>query len=41
VSQFRYRAISAAGETLQGQMEAASLEEVISRLHHWIVRLAS
>jgi general secretion pathway protein F len=32
VSQFRYRAISAAGETLQGQMEASSLEEVISRL---------
>ncbi|HEY2623276.1 type II secretion system inner membrane protein GspF [Dyella sp. Tek66A03] len=32
MSQFRYRAISAAGETLQGQMEAASLEEVISRL---------
>ncbi|MFC4529005.1 type II secretion system inner membrane protein GspF [Dyella halodurans] len=32
MSQFRYRAISAAGETLQGQMEASSLEEVISRL---------
>ena len=32
MSQFRYRAISAAGEPLQGQMEAASLEEVISRL---------
>ena len=32
MTQFRYRAVSAAGETLQGQMEAASLEEVVSRL---------
>jgi general secretion pathway protein F len=29
---FRYKALSAAGETLDGQMEAASAEEVISRL---------
>ena len=29
---FRYRALSAAGETLDGQMEAASAEEVIARL---------
>ena len=29
---FRYRAINDAGETLQGQMEAASLEEVVARL---------
>jgi general secretion pathway protein F len=32
MSQFRYRAVSAAGEMLQGQMEAASVEEVVSRL---------
>ncbi len=32
VSQFRYKAVSAAGETLQGQMEAASVEEVIGHL---------
>jgi general secretion pathway protein F len=32
VAQFRYKAISEAGETLQGQMEAASVEEVIGRL---------
>jgi general secretion pathway protein F len=32
MSQFRYRAISAAGDALQGQMEAASVEEVIARL---------
>jgi general secretion pathway protein F len=30
--QFRYRAVSAAGEILQGQIEAASVEEVISHL---------
>lgn len=30
--QFRYRAVSAAGEMLQGQVEAASVEEVISHL---------
>ena len=29
---FRYKALSAAGETLDGQMEAASAEEVITRL---------
>ncbi|GGA26822.1 type II secretion system inner membrane protein GspF [Dyella nitratireducens] len=32
MSQFRYRAISASGEIVQGQMEAASLDEVIVRL---------
>ncbi|QEE26083.1 type II secretion system protein GspF [Rhodanobacter glycinis] len=32
MSQFRYKAVSAAGETLQGQMEAASIEEVIGHL---------
>jgi general secretion pathway protein F len=32
MSQFRYRAVSAAGEIVQGQMEAASLDEVIVRL---------
>ncbi|WP_049622673.1 type II secretion system inner membrane protein GspF [Frateuria defendens] len=32
MSQFRYRAVSAAGEMLEGQMEAASLDEVIGRL---------
>ena len=32
MTQFRYRAVSAAGEMLQGQMEAASLDEVVSRL---------
>ncbi|MFC4729299.1 type II secretion system inner membrane protein GspF [Coralloluteibacterium thermophilus] len=30
--QFRYRALSASGETLDGQMEAASADEVIVRL---------
>ena len=29
---FRYRALSSAGETLDGQMEAASADEVIVRL---------
>lgn len=32
MAQFRYRAVSEAGDTLQGQMEAASVEEVIVRL---------
>jgi general secretion pathway protein F len=32
VSQFRYKAVNDAGETLHGQMEAASVEEVIARL---------
>jgi general secretion pathway protein F len=32
MSQFRYRAVSAAGEILQGQMEAASVDEVVVRL---------
>jgi general secretion pathway protein F len=32
MTQFRYRAVSAAGELLQGQMEAASVEEVVGRL---------
>ncbi|GAB2563170.1 type II secretion system inner membrane protein GspF [Dyella jejuensis] len=32
MSQFRYRAVSAAGEIVQGHMEAASLDEVIVRL---------
>jgi general secretion pathway protein F len=32
MSQFRYRAISAAGEVLVGRMEAASVNEVVSRL---------
>ncbi|WP_114240382.1 type II secretion system inner membrane protein GspF [Dyella sp. C9] len=32
MTQFRYRAVSATGELLQGQMEAASLEEVVNRL---------
>ncbi|WP_243043141.1 type II secretion system inner membrane protein GspF [Dyella sedimenti] len=32
MSQFRYRAVNAAGDVLQGQMEAASVEEVVSRL---------
>ncbi|MDE2154998.1 MAG: type II secretion system inner membrane protein GspF [Xanthomonadaceae bacterium] len=32
MTQFHYKAVSAAGETLQGQMEAASLEEVVARL---------
>ena len=32
MAQFRYQALSAAGEPLQGQMEAASAEEVIGRL---------
>jgi general secretion pathway protein F len=30
--QFRYRALSATGEPLQGQMDAASAEEVIGKL---------
>src|SRR5580700_8730986 len=30
--QFRYQALSASGESLTGQMEAASAEEVIGRL---------
>jgi len=32
MSQFRYKAVSDTGETLQGQMEAASVDEVIARL---------
>jgi general secretion pathway protein F len=32
MAQFRYRAISAAGEALEGQIEAPSLEEAIGRL---------
>ena len=32
MAQFRYKAVNDAGETLQGQMEAASVEEVIGRL---------
>ncbi|RUL74900.1 type II secretion system inner membrane protein GspF [Dyella choica] len=32
MSQFRYRAVSASGEIVQGQMEASSLDEVIVRL---------
>ena len=32
MSQYRYKAVNDAGETLQGQMEAASVEEVIARL---------
>ncbi|HET6554852.1 MAG TPA: type II secretion system inner membrane protein GspF [Dyella sp.] len=32
MTQFRYRAVSASGEVMQGQMEAASLDEVVSRL---------
>lgn len=32
MSQFSYRAVSAAGELLQGQMEAASVEDVVARL---------
>ena len=32
MSQFRYRAVSASGEIVQGEMEAASLDEVIVRL---------
>ena len=32
MAQFRYKAVSDAGEMLQGQMEAASVEEVIGRL---------
>ncbi len=32
MSLYRYRAISAAGETVQGQMEAASVEDVVARL---------
>jgi general secretion pathway protein F len=32
VAQFRYKAVSDAGEMMQGQMEAGSVEEVIGRL---------
>ncbi|KRE94892.1 type II secretion system protein GspF [Frateuria sp. Soil773] len=32
MSQFSYRAVSAAGELLQGQMEAGSVEDVVARL---------
>ncbi|HET6431341.1 type II secretion system inner membrane protein GspF [Dyella sp.] len=32
MAQFRYRAVSDAGDMLQGQMEAASVEDVIARL---------
>ena len=32
MSQFRYRAVSAAGEMLQGQMEASNVDEVVARL---------
>ncbi len=32
MAQFRYKAVSDAGETLEGQMEAGSVEEVIGRL---------
>ena len=32
MTQFHYKAVSEAGETMQGQMEAASVEEVIARL---------
>ncbi len=32
MSQFRYKAVNDAGETLQGQMEAGSVDEVIARL---------
>jgi len=32
VSQYRYKAVNDAGEMLQGQMEAGSVEEVIARL---------
>jgi general secretion pathway protein F len=32
MAQFRYRAVSDSGEILQGQMEASSVDEVISRL---------
>lgn len=32
MGQFRYRAISAAGETLAGRMEASSVEDVVARL---------
>jgi len=32
MSQFRYKAVSAAGELLQGQMEAASVDEVVGHL---------
>ena len=32
MSQFQYKAVSEAGEILQGQMEAASVEEVVARL---------
>ncbi|RAO74875.1 type II secretion system inner membrane protein GspF [Dyella jiangningensis] len=32
MTQFRYRAVTASGEVLQGQMEAGSLDEVVSRL---------
>ena len=32
MTQFRYRAISAAGETLTGRMEATSVADVVARL---------
>lgn len=32
MTQFRYKAVTDAGETLHGQMEAASIDEVIARL---------
>ena len=32
MSQFRYRAVSAAGEIIDGQMEASSLDDVVMRL---------
>ena len=32
MAQFRYKAVSDAGEMLQGQMEAGSIDEVIGRL---------
>ncbi|HEV2606651.1 MAG TPA: type II secretion system protein GspF, partial [Xanthomonadaceae bacterium] len=32
MAQFRYQALSATGESLRGQMEAASAEEVIGKL---------
>src|ERR1700754_665353 len=34
MSQFRYRAISAAGEALTGRMEAASVEDVVARIQN-------
>ena len=32
MSQFHYRAVSDTGDILQGEMEAASVDEVIARL---------